>query len=128
MELSSGGRKTLSARAWPVLEPGETWGEDEQVFEATEPGTFRFGDQWLEVVLSQAESMPEVLSSIDLIQGMGGESSPLLRTETGAQPSEEDKEPLWLWFAILAGSLFIIEMIWSRPTRDAVSTPDSAHA
>ena len=128
MELSTGGRKTLSARAWPVLEPGETWGEDEQVFEATEPGTFRFGDQWLEVVLSQAESMPEVLSSIDLMQGMGGESSPILRTETGAQPSEEDKEPLWLWFAILAGSLFIIEMIWSRPTRDAVSTPDSAHA
>jgi hypothetical protein len=128
MELSIGDRKTLSSRAWPVLEPGETWGEGEQVFEATKPGTFRFGDQWLEVVLSPAESMPEVLSSIDLTQGMGGQPSPLLATETGVQSSEEDREPLWLWFAILAGSLFIIEMIWSRPARDAVSTTDSAHA
>ena len=128
MELSIGDRKTLSSRAWPVLEPGETWGEDEQVFEASKPGTFRLGDQWLEVVLSPAESMPEVLSSIDLMQGMGGQSSPLLTTEQGVHSSEEEREPLWLWFAILAGSLFIIEMIWSRPTRGAVSTPDSAHA
>ena len=127
MELSIGGRKTVSSRAWPVLEPGETWGDDDQVFEAAEPGTFRFDDQWLEVVLSPAESMPEVLSSIDLMQAMGG-ASPLLTTEQGVHSPEKEREPLWLWFAILAGSLFIIEMIWSRPTRDAVSTPDSAHA
>jgi hypothetical protein len=128
MELSFGGRKTVSSRAWPVLEPGETWGGDEQVFEATKPGAFRFNDQWLEVVLSPAESMPEILSSIDLKEGIGGQTSPLLSADQSLHSSEEEREPLWLWFAILAGILFIVEMIWSRPARDAVSTSDSAHA
>jgi len=128
MELSIGGRKTVSSRAWPVLEVGETWGDGTQVFESAEPGTFRFEDQWLEVVLSPAESMPQVVSSIDLTEGMGGRTSPVLSPDSEAASSEEEREPLWLWFAILAGSLFIIEMIWSRPARDAVSTTDSAHA
>ena len=128
MELSIGGRKTVSSRAWPVLEVGETWGDGTQVFESAEPGTFRFEDQWLEVVLSPAESMPQVVSSLDLIEGMGGRKSPVPSPDSEATSSEEEREPLWLWFAILAVSLFIIEMIWSRPARDAVSTTDSAHA
>ena len=37
MELSFGGLKTPSSRAWPVLEPGETWG----------PGTRRWSWPWL---------------------------------------------------------------------------------
>ena len=128
MELSFGGLKTPSSRAWPVLEPGETWGDGEEVFSAVEPGAFRFGEQWIEVVPSQAESMPEVLSSVDLMQGLGGRSTAPSTDIARVDPSGEEREPLWLWFAILAGSLLIIEMIWSRPNQGYVSTNDSAHA
>ena len=61
MELSFGGRKTMPSRAWPVLEPGDSWGEGDRVFKAFEPGVFRFEDQWLEVVPSLAESIPGCL-------------------------------------------------------------------
>ena len=75
MELSFGGRKTMPSRAWPVLEPGDSWGEGDRVFKAFEPGVFRFEDQWLEVVPSLAESIPEVLDSDELLQSVGGRFS-----------------------------------------------------
>ena len=128
MELSFGGRKAMPARAWPVLEPGGTWGEGEQVFKAVEPGVFRFEDQWLEVVPSLAESIPEVLDSDELLQSVGGRFSSSPASSLAEGSGKEDREPLWLWFAILAASLLIIEMIWSRPTRGGITNGDSAHA
>ena len=128
MELSFGGRKSMPARAWPVLEPGGTWGEGEQVFKAVEPGVFRFEDQWLEVVPSLAESIPEVLASDELLQSVGGRFSSSPASSQAEGSGKEEREPLWLWFAILAASLLIIEMIWSRPTRGGTTKDDSAHA
>jgi hypothetical protein len=128
MELSFGNRETMPSRAWPVLEPGGTWGEGEQVFKAVEPGVFRFEDQWLEVVPSLAESVPEVLSSDELLQSMGGEFSSYRASGQEEGSGKEEREPLWLWFAIVAASLLIIEMIWSRPARGAITKGDSAHA
>ena len=118
----------MPARAWPVLEPGGTWGEGEQVFKAVEPGVFRFEDQWLEVVPSLAESIPEVLDSDELLQSVGGRFSSSPASSLAEGSGKEDREPLWLWFAILAASLLIIEMIWSRPTRGGITNDDSAHA
>ena len=128
MELSFGDRKTMPSRAWPVLEPGGTWGEGEQVFKAVEPGVFRFEDQWLEVVPSLAESIPEVLASDELLQSVGGEFSSSRASSRAEEFGKEEQEPLWLWFAIVAASLLIVEMIWSRPTRVGITKGDSAHA
>ena len=128
MELSFGGRKTMPSRAWPVLEPGGVWGEGEQVFKAVEPGVFRFEDQWLEVVPSLAESIPEVLASDELLQSVGGEFSSSRASSRAEEFGKEEQEPLWLWFAIVAASLLIMEMIWSRPTRAGITKGDSAHA
>ena len=128
MELSFGNRKAIPTRAWPVLEPGGTWGEGENEFKAVEPGVFRFGDQWLEVVPSLAESVPEVLLGDELLQSVGGKFSPERNSSQVDEVGEEEREPLWLWFAILAATLLIIEMLWSRPTQDALKKGDSVHA
>ena len=45
----------------------------------------------------------------------GFSSSPASSLAEGS--GKEDREPLWLWFAILAASLLIIEMIWSSHSR-----------
>jgi hypothetical protein len=128
MELSFGNRRTTPTRAWPVLEPGGSWGEGEEVFKAVEPGVFRFEDQWLEVVPSLAESVPDVFASGDLLEAVGGEFSSGRVSDLAEESRNEEREPLWLWFAIVAATLLIIEMIWSRPTRGGIKKGNSAHA
>jgi hypothetical protein len=128
MELSFGNRKTMPTRAWPVLEPGGSWGEGEKVFKAVEPGVFRFEDQWLEVVPSLAESVPEVFVSNELLEAVGGEFSSDRVSELSEESGKEEREPLWLWFAIVAATLLIVEMFWSRPTQGGIKKGNSAHA
>jgi hypothetical protein len=41
---------------------------------------------------------------------------------------EEENNPLWMWFAIAAAILLIIEMIWSRPRLNASPPTNSIHA
>jgi hypothetical protein len=128
MELSFGSRKNLPKRAWPVLEPGQKWGEGEKIFKADQPGVFRFEDQWLEVVVAASESVPEVLSPEELKLAMGGgRTSPIFPRE-GVGSLDEEREPLWLWFAIASACLLIVEMIWSRPSREVIEGGNTANA
>lgn len=128
MELSFGSRKNLPKRAWPVLEPGQKWGEGEKIFKADQPGVFRFEDQWLEVVVAASESVPEVLSSEELKLAMGGGSTGPISLREGVGSLDEEREPLWLWFAIASACLLIVEMIWSRPSREVIEGGNTANA
>jgi hypothetical protein len=48
---------------------------DQGRFQAVEPGAFRFEDQWIEVVLSSAESTPKTLSLNEISDSFGGDIS-----------------------------------------------------
>ena len=41
---------------------------------------------------------------------------------------DEERNSLWLWFAILVASLLTIEMIWSRPHASAENKEGVSHA
>ena len=114
MELVQKGVSSGNTRTWPVLEPGDTWSGNE-VFVAEKPGTYRFEDQWIEVVPSIAESSPQTYGPQELVDALGGR--PKLSKNINSTDNLKDKtdRSLWLWFAIGVSILLIIEMIWSRP-------------
>ena len=114
MELVQKGVSAGNTRTWPVLEPGDTWSGNE-VFMAEKPGTYRFEDQWIEVVPSIAESSPQTYGLQELVDALGGR--PKLSKNVNSTDNLKDKtdRSLWLWFAIGVSILLIIEMIWSRP-------------
>lgn len=128
MELTQGSGSTPSSRAWPVLEPGEDLIGDQGRFQAVEPGAFRFEDQWIEVVLSSAESSPKTLSLNEISDSFGGDISAQKAQMQDQLKYEEENNPLWMWFAIAAAILLIIEMIWSRPRLNAPPPTNSIHA
>ena len=128
MELTQGSGSTPSSRAWPVLEPGDYLIGDQGRFEAVEPGAFRFEDQWIEVVLSSAESSPKTLSLNEISDSFGGDISAQKAQMQDQLKYEEENNPLWMWFAIAAAILLIIEMIWSRPRLNASLPTNSIHA
>ncbi len=129
MELTQGKGIESSSRAWPVLEPGEELPGNQGLFTAGKPGAYRFEDQWVEVVLSSAESSPDTFSQKELSESLGGT---LKNTEIKLQDQivlEKENDPLWMWFAIAAAILLIIEMFWSRPTQQNTSSQaNSIHA
>tara|TARA_A100001015_G_scaffold292707_1_gene368353 strand:+ start:315 stop:2288 length:1974 start_codon:yes stop_codon:yes gene_type:complete len=114
MELAK--KDKVRERGWPVLEPGEQVGMNQNLFVADKPGVFRHADKWLEVVFPPAESVPDTLheEEIKMLTGMTGTVSKLPVNEV-ISSLEKDSYSLWLWFAILATSFLTIEMIWSRP-------------
>ena len=57
---------------WPILEPSEELTVTNEPFVAKKPGTYRFEDQWIEVVLSSAESTPETISLNEISDSLGG--------------------------------------------------------
>lgn len=122
MELTQGKNQDSQSRGWPILEPGEELAGIEGNFIAKKPGTFRFEDQWVEVVLSSSESSPETLSTNELSESLGGQEAEAISPLLGENLSEQDSDPLWMWFAILATTLLIIEMLWSRPTQNSTAT------
>ena len=128
MELTQGSGSTPSSRAWPVLEPGDYLIGDQGRFQAVEPGAFRFEDQWIEVVLSSAESSPKTLSLNEISDSFGGDISAQKAQMQDQLKYEEENNPLWMWFAIAAAILLIIEMIWSRPRLNASPPTNSIHA
>ena len=128
MELTQGGGSTPSSRAWPVLEPGEDLIGGQGRFQAVEPGAFRFEDQWIEVVLSSAESTPKTLSLNEISDSFGGSVSSSKTQMQDQLNYEEENNPLWMWFAIAAAILLIIEMIWSRPRLNDSPQTNSPHA
>ena len=127
MELTQGKKQDLQSRGWPILEPGEELLGVEGDFIANEPGAFRFEDQWVEVVLSSAESSPDTLSINELSESLGGPVVGVIDPLLGGNQSEEESNPLWMWFAIVATTLLIIEMLWSRPTQNS-TVPKNIHA
>ena len=100
----------------PVLEVGEQLGSGTEGFLAEKPGVYRHAGKWVEVVFPIAESVTETLSGeeIKLRTGVLTNNPSRLREEPSLS-KKNDQYSLWLWFAILAGSLLTIEMIWSRP-------------
>jgi hypothetical protein len=100
---------------WPVLEPGNELLGMEGSFKANEPGTFRFEDQWVEVVLSPAESSPATVTVDEIYEGLGVSGTEVNEAFLAENIAEEESNPLWMWFAIFAATLLIIEMLWSRP-------------
>ena len=128
MELTQGSGSTPSSRAWPILEPGEDLIGNQGRFRAVEPGAFRFEDQWIEVVLSSAESTPETLSLNEISDSFGGVIAPANSQPEDRLKYEEENNPLWMWFAIAAAILLIIEMIWSRPRLNTTPPINSIHA
>ncbi|MDG1325768.1 MAG: BatA domain-containing protein [Opitutales bacterium] len=125
MELTQGSQ--VVSRSWPVIEPGEELIGIAENFTAKQPGTFRFQEQWVEVVLSSAESTPNTLSMNELTESLGGPGIDSASSIFGGVDSEEESNPLWMWFAILATTLLIIEMLWSRP-RNSSHAQKQIHA
>lgn len=117
-------------RSWPRLVPGETLVVGEEVFRASEPGVFRFKDRFVEVVLPDSESSPEVFDAGEIGESLGGgASSELVKNVGDGDVSEKEAgESLWLWFAIAAAALFICENLWSRPRVSAAAATETGHA
>ena len=98
------------------MEVGEQLGSGSEGFLAEKPGVYRHAGKWVEVVFPIAESVTETLSGEE-IKLRAGEFKNIMSTseEEPSLSMNDDQYSLWLWFAILAGSLLTIEMIWSRP-------------
>ncbi|MBT5911139.1 MAG: hypothetical protein HOH25_15205 [Opitutae bacterium] len=127
MELVRGSKGVID-RSWPRLESGETLVDGEKTFRAEQPGTFRFLDRFVEVALAPSESIAEVMEPAETIESLGAGST-LAKVETfGEDLGQEDDESLWLWFAIAAVILFIIENLWSRPRRTTVLEKETINA
>tara|TARA_B100000242_G_scaffold294204_1_gene275456 strand:- start:4176 stop:5402 length:1227 start_codon:yes stop_codon:yes gene_type:complete len=126
-ELSRTGETLAGKRAWPVLEPGDTYSSTEE-FVARQPGVFRSGEEWLEVILSPSESSPDALKIDDLKQSFGGGGQPLPIQVEAAGLGDAARESLWLWFVIAATILLVVEMIWSRPKIENPEGNPATHA
>ena len=126
-ELSRTGVQVSGQRAWPVLEPGETYSASEE-FVAEKPGVFRLGEEWLEVILSPSESSPDTLVLDDLKQSFGGGANPLPAQVDTAGIGDSASESLWLWFVLAATILLVVEMIWSRPQNENLEETPSTDA
>ena len=126
-ELSRTGVQVSGQRAWPVLEPGETYSASEE-FVAEKPGVFRLGEEWLEVMLSPSESSPDTLALDDLKQSFGGGANPLPTQVDTAGIGDSSSESLWLWFVLAATILLVVEMIWSRPQNENLEETPSTDA
>ena len=112
-------------RAWPRLEVGGRLTLGEETFVAEEPGTFRFKDQFVEVSLPVAETSPEVFDREEALAILGaGKKSQT--AQFGETSSENEGEPLWIWFAIACAVLFVMENLWISPRGlDEVKTSDA---
>ena len=119
MELTK--KNKTEDKAWPILEPGEQLGVGENQFLAEKPGVFRHAGKWLEVVFPTAESTPETLVEDEIKMMTGGLGNPSNDVREMVSSSvNEERNSLWLWFAILVASLLTIEMIWSKPKTPAL--------
>jgi hypothetical protein len=77
------------------------------------------------VVLSSSESSPDTLSINELSESLGGQVVGVIDPLLGGNQSEEESNPLWMWFAIVATTLLIIEMLWSRPTQNSTAAQNT---
>ena len=114
MELTK--KNNQQDQTLPVLEVGEQLGSGTKGFLAEKPGVYRHAGKWIEVVFPIAESITETLSGDETKLRAGKLTN--TKSTVEKEPSlsmNDDQYSLWLWFAILAGSLLTIEMIWSRP-------------
>ena len=127
MELTKSSVYGSNSSTRTTLEPGEKFGNKE-TFYAEIPGVFRFKDQVVEVVLSPVESSPDVFGTKEIVQALGGESKVLSSQDSGVGLLQDSARSLWLWFAIAATILLIIEMLWSRPFLDTAENPKTSHA
>ena len=114
MELAA--KDQLEEQALPVMEPGEQMGDGDKSFVAVKPGVYRHAGKLVEVVFPTAESVTDILSEDEVRMRTGTlpNATDLTKAQSSASMSE-DRHSLWLWFAILVGSLLTVEMIWSRP-------------
>jgi hypothetical protein len=110
------------------LEPGQELVGTQGTFIAKEPGAYRFEDQWIEVVLSPSEFIPDTFSQIALTDSLGGSQKGTVSKFQRPSSTEEDRHPLWMWFAMVAAILLIIEMLWSRPSQYPKTQTESVHA
>ena len=114
MELTK--KNNQQDQTLPVLEVGEQLGSVTKGFLAEKPGVYRHAGKWIEVVFPIAESITETLSGDEMKLRAGKLTNTIINIEKEPSLSmNDDQYSLWLWFAILAGSLLTIEMIWSRP-------------
>lgn len=128
MELTK--KDKQDEQSLPVLEPGEQIGTDNESFVAEKPGLYRHAGKWLEVVFPVAESVTETLNEdeIKIRAGMVRKSSNLLKENPGSSKND-DQQSLWLWFAIMVGTLLTIEMIWSRASHSQMEQKEGvSHA
>ena len=127
MELTK--KNKTEDKSWPILEPGEQLGVGENQFLAEKPGVFRHAGKWLEIVFPIAESTPDTLLEDEIKMMTGGLENPSndVREKVSSSVNEE-RNSLWLWFAILVASLLTIEMIWSRPHASAENKEGVSHA
>ena len=114
MELVA--KDQLEEQALPVMEPGEQMGDGDKSFVAVKPGVYRHAGKLVEVVFPTAESVTDILSEDEVRMRTGTlpNATDLTKAQSSASMSE-DRHSLWLWFAILVGSLLTVEMIWSSP-------------
>ena len=127
MELTK--KNNQQDQTLPVLEVGELFGSGTEGFLAEKPGVYRHAGKWIEVVFPIAESITETLSGDEMKLRAGKLTN--TKSTVEKEPSlsmNDDQYSLWLWFAILAGSLLTIEMIWSRPNSGIEQKERVSHA
>jgi len=104
---------------------GEMITQKGESFMAEVPGLYRFGDKKITVHPLLSESMPEVLSEHEVFESLNGSrsSSESLEGEfflAGHTP--RNYQSLWMWFALAAGVLLIVETMLSSPNNRSAPT------
>jgi hypothetical protein len=82
----------------------------------------------VEVALAPSESIAEVMEPVETRESLGAGSISRKVLTAGEDLDEEDSKSLWLWFAIAAVILFIVEYLWSRPRRTTALQKETVNA
>jgi hypothetical protein len=104
---------------------GEMITQKGKSFVAEVPGLYRFGDKKITVHSLLSESMPEVLSEHEVFESLNGSRSSTESLEGEfflAGHTLRNYQSLWMWFALAAGVLLIVETMLSSPNNRSTPT------
>jgi len=111
------------------LEVGEVLGEGDDLFVAREPGLFKRGSNWVEVVLPIAESMPEVFTVSEISEHIRGYNQTTSADVDKASFMAKNRDTsLWVW---IAGAIFLfllLENILAKPAHKNSANDPLLHA
>lgn len=101
-----------------ILTPGALIGDGDDAILAKDPGLYRYAEKRISVHAPLSESLPEVISKEELMEALNGSRGVSLSPDlslSGLGPDHSRDQPLWMWFALAAGVLLIVENMISAP-------------